>query len=434
MKTVRLGIAGLGTVAQGVLKILGASQRKIAARSGVRIEVVRVASRTPKPEVDLLGAAFSVDLDTVLADDVDVVVELIGGEGVARSLIESALAAGKGVVTANKAVIANHGNQLFARDASIPLKFEASVAGAIPIVQAVQQGLVANENSQIVGIINGTCNYILTSMQEQGAAFNDALDQAQTLGYAEADPTFDVEGIDAGHKLAILAGLAFDCEFDFDALHIEGIRQITSLDIKYAQELGYRIKHVGIAKRQGDALEARVHPALIPQDALFANVNGVTNAVLVNSDAAGQTLFSGPGAGGSATASAVVADIVALGHFDATAAIAPRQPAKFLPINEVVCANYLRIPVLDEPGVFAKVAGALSTHDISIEAAIQKESQSLQPQSLQSQSLQPQRDAVSIVIVTGDCQQSTLQKALNEVRQLPQMAGEISRIRLENLD
>ncbi|MGK0257843.1 MAG: homoserine dehydrogenase, partial [Candidatus Azotimanducaceae bacterium] len=295
MKVIRLGIAGLGTVAQGVLEILHHNHKKIADRSGFELQVVRVASRTAKPDVDLLGAEFTTDLGALIADDVDVVVELIGGEGRAKTLIEEALAAGKGVATANKAVIANYGAELFASNAVTPLKFEAAVAGAIPIIQAIQQGLVANDFYRLVGIINGTCNYILTAMQEEGTQFTDALATAQALGYAEADPSFDVDGIDAGHKLAILAGLGFDGSVDFSELHVEGITGVTGQDIRYAKELGFCIKHVGIAKVGDDnRIEARVHPALIPENTLFANVAGVTNAVLVDSDAAGQTLFSGP--------------------------------------------------------------------------------------------------------------------------------------------
>ncbi|MEQ9451896.1 MAG: homoserine dehydrogenase [Pseudomonadales bacterium] len=423
MKTVRLGIAGLGTVAQGVLQIIRDNQSLIAGRTGVTLEVKRVASRTPKPEIDLVGGEFVTDLSQLLADDVDVVVELIGGEDQARSLIEAALAAGKGVVTANKAVIANHGYELLAGKGAVPLKYEASVAGAIPIIQAIERGLVANRLSHLVGIINGTCNYILTAMQEEGESFADALNTAQALGYAEADPTFDVEGIDAGHKLAILTGLAFDVAVDFSALHVEGISAITVADIEYAKQLGYRIKHVGIAKQhaQDGAIEARVHPALVPEDALFANVNGVTNAVLINADAAGQTLFSGPGAGGAATASAVVADILALSRFEPDADVLPPEQVAFMPIDQVRCANYLRIPVRDEPGVFARIASALSEHNISIEAAIQKEPRQ-------------RAETVAIVILTGDCSEAEIEHAVSQVQALPQNVDRIARIRVENLD
>lgn len=423
MKTVRLGIAGLGTVAQGVLEILKHNHDRIAARTGLDLQVACVASRTRKQEIDLLGGQYSADLSDLLAEPVDVVVELIGGESHARELIQAALSAGKGVVTANKAVIANFGNELLLSNDPVPLKFEASVAGAIPILQAIQNGLVANRCTQIAGIINGTCNYILTAMQQDGTSFEDALISAQSLGYAEADPTFDVGGIDAGHKLAILTGLAFDVSFNFDALHVEGITEVTVADIEYARQLGYRIKHVGVAKQhdQSGVIEARVHPALVPESALFANVNGVTNAVLVNADAAGQTLYSGPGAGGMATASAVVADIVAVAGQDRQADVARRREGAYLPIAQVRCANYLRLPVKDEPGVFASIASALSDSNISIEAVIQKE---------------PRGDdeEVAIVIVTGECSDAEIKQAITEVQSLPQIVDHIARIRVENLD
>lgn len=430
---VRLGIAGLGTVAQGVLNILQHNHPIILARSGVDLRVTRVASRTAKRDVDLLGATFSTQLDSLYnSDDVDIVIELIGGETIARDLIEASLDAKKPVVTANKAVIANFGNQLLASNQRVPLKFEAAVAGAIPILQAIQQGLVANRFEHVVGIINGTCNYILTAMQQSGTAFDAALSAAQELGYAEADPTFDVEGIDAAHKLAILLALAYDTQFNFDDIYIEGISKISPADIIYAQELGYCIKHVGIARRSegsddgsDDVIEARVHPVLLPQDQLLANVNDVANAILIKSDAAGHTLFSGPGAGGAATASAVLSDVVDVaqgllrggeGHTTQN-----RAPVTIVPIAQVRSPHYLRIPTQDQPGVFAAVAQALSNHEISIEAAIQK-----QPSSVD--------EIVDIVILTGITTDAAIQAALGEVQRLPQMAGEIARIRVETLE
>lgn len=421
MKDIRLGIAGLGTVAQGVLEIIGRNQALIAQRSGVRLSVSRVSSRTAKEEIDLLGGRFSTRLEDLLADDVDMVLELIGGESVAAEFIAHALAAGKPVVTANKAVIARHGNQLLNNNDHMPLKFEAAVAGAIPIIQAIQHALVVNQFQQVVGIINGTCNFILTAMEEQGQTFTDALSEAQALGYAEAEPGFDIDGIDAAHKLTILTGLAFDTPFDFEALHVEGITGITADDIRFAQELGYKIKHVGIARCTADGIEARVHPALVPADRLLANVNGVANAVVVDGDASGQTLFSGPGAGGSATASAVLADVVALGVNDAFSA--PPQAAgesRFLSIAQVRCVHYVRIQVQDEPGVFAQVANALSSHGISIEAAIQKE-----PADGQS--------IVPIVILTQNVAEAAVDAALEEVSKLPQVVGDIARIRVVSL-
>ncbi|MEM7079886.1 MAG: homoserine dehydrogenase [Pseudomonadota bacterium] len=422
MNTIRLGIAGLGTVAQGVLDIIARNGDSIAQRSGVRLRPVRVASRTARPEVDLLGAQFSTDLADLHTDpEVDVVVELIGGETHAADLIVAAVAADKAVVTANKAVIAARGDELLHGDEASPaLYFEAAVAGAIPIIEAIRSGLAANQFNHVIGIINGTSNYILTAMTEQGAAFDAALARAQELGYAEADPTFDVEGIDAAHKLTILLALAFDLPFDFSKLYVEGIRNIAPADISYATELGYAIKHLGIARRvAGDAggVEARVHPTLVPQEQLLANVNDVMNAVLVQSDAAGDTLFSGPGAGGLATASAVVADILKV----VTQTQGPREASaatlRVLPIEAVVCPHYLRIHTVDKPGVFAQVANALSSHGISIEAAIQK-----QPEEGQ--------DSADIVIVTQQVPEAEIMAAVAELEQLPQVL-DIARIRIE---
>ena len=425
MREVRLGIAGLGTVAQGVLSILASNSKKISQRTGVELIVQRIASRTPKPGVDLMGAEFTTDLTSLLANDIDVVVELIGGEDAAKTLIEEALQSGKSVVTANKAIVAKYGNSLLATNGSVgnnnvALKYEAAVAGAIPIIQSIEQGLVANDIQQVVGIINGTCNYILTAMQTEGASFADALERAQQLGYAEADPTFDVEGIDAAHKLTILCGLAFDCLLDFDAVYVEGISAITAQDIQYAQELGYQIKHVGIAKRNPYGIEARVHPALIPTGHLLANVNDVANAVLVQSDAAGQTLFSGPGAGSLATASAVLADVLSLHNLPMSEPSAPRESLQYLPIGDIQCAHYLRVPVVDEPGVFAEVANVLSRHNISIEAVIQKEPSSSE-------------EVVAIVILTGKAQESDVAEAVNQLATMPHSVGEIIRIRVESL-
>ncbi len=430
MKEIGLGIAGLGTVAQGVLQILQENGEAIGRRSGFSLAVKRIASRSLKPDVDLLGAVFSDQLQDLVEDpEVDIIVELIGGETAARELIQSALGAGKPVVTANKAVIANYGNQLFASNSRIPLRFEAAVAGAIPIISAIQQGLVANQFEHVVGIINGTCNYILTAMQNDGAQFADALSTAQSLGYAEADPGFDIDGVDAAHKLTILLALAFDTTFDFSALHVEGITAITAEDIRYADELGYKIKHLGIARQTADGLEARVHPALVPKHQLLANVDGVLNAVLVKSDSAGDTLFSGPGAGGAATASAVLADVVATaGELQSLSGEAIPSTARhdgqlkvILPLEQVNTGHYIRIPTRDEPGVFAKVTEALSRHGISIDAAIQKEPGAGQ-------------DVVSIVMLTHRVLESKIVAALDEVQALEQVSGPVARIRVENLD
>ena len=429
-------------MAQGVLHLIKTNGALMTSRTGIELVVQRIASRSAKPDMDLLGAVFSTDVHDLVADpEVDVILELIGGEGLAKDLIESALAAGKPVVTANKAVIAAHGDQLLA-GGNVPLRFEAAVAGAIPIIQSLHQGLAANRIDAIYGIINGTCNYMLTVMEEEGLAFEEVLAQAQALGYAEADPAFDIEGTDAAHKLTILAALGFGTSYDFSALYVEGITQIAAEDIQYAKELGFKIKHLGIAVHSDAGLETRVHPALVPESALLASVNGVMNAVQVVSDGAGETLFSGPGAGGAATASAVLADVLSLGSAIAgqSGAAAQRQnqnqnqnqnqdenqdkpkagpaPAiRRVAMDDIASACYLRIPTVDRPGVFAQVASALSAHSISIEAVIQKE--------------QPASDAsVSIVIMTNRVVESVVNAALKELSALDTVVGEITRIRV----
>ena len=424
MNKLRIGIAGLGTVAQGVLHLIATNGDLMAKRTGVQLSIQRVASRTTKPEVDLLGGVFSNNVHDLVADpDVDVILELIGGEGLAKELIESALAAGKRVVTANKAVIAAHGDQLLA-SGNVPLRFEAAVAGAIPIIQSLNQGLAANRIESIYGIINGTCNYMLTVMAEEGLAFDQVLSQAQALGYAEADPAFDIEGVDAAHKLTILAALGFATSYDFSALYVEGITQIAAEDIQYAQELGFKIKHLGIARNTDAGLETRVHPALVPTSELLASVNGVRNAVQVVSDAAGETLFSGPGAGGAATASAVLADVLtfAATNFSEREPSPPKSQGTATQIQRVAMdaipsACYLRIPTLDQPGVFAQVASALSAHSISIEAVIQKE-----PSSADT--------SVSIVILTDMVVESAVNAALKDLAELAAVVGNITRIRV----
>ena len=433
MNKLRIGIAGLGTVALGVLHLVKTNGSLMSRRTGVELVVQRIASRSAKPGVDLLGAVFSTDVHDLVADPhVDVILELIGGEGLAKDLIESALAANKPVVTANKAVIAAHGDQLLA-GRNVPLRFEAAVAGAIPIIQSLNQGLAANRLDAIYGIINGTCNYMLTVMEERGLAFDQVLSQAQELGYAEADPAFDIDGIDAAHKLTILAALGFGTSYDFSALYVEGITQIAAEDIQYAKELGFKIKHLGIARHTDAGLETRVHPALVPSSALLANVNGVMNAVQIVSDAAGETLFSGPGAGGAATASAVLADVLSLcesGLLDSAGAVESNdrslnqaQAADVAPaihrvaMDDIASACYLRIPTVDRPGVFAQVASALSAHSISIEAVIQKEQSS-------------GGASVSIVILTDVAVESVVNAALSELAALDTVVGEITRIRV----
>ena len=420
MKTISVGIAGLGTVAQGVLELLAANRDLIEHRSGLTINILRIASRTSKPEVDLHGAEFSTNVLDLLNDSrLDVIVELMGGEDLAKDLIVGATAQGKAVVTANKAVIALHGNELARQN----LRYEAAVAGAIPIIQALRQGLVANRFSGLSGIINGTCNYMLSAMEEEGVGFDEILQRAQALGYAEADPSFDVDGIDAAHKLTILMALAYGTGFEFSKVYVEGIRAVTPVDISYASELGYRIKHLGLLRNTNAGIEARVHPTLVPRSELMAHVNGVLNAVQVVSDASGKTLFSGPGAGGAATASAVVADIVASG-ITGDNSVADQEAARMvpiMPIEDITSAYYLRIPSRNEPGVFAEVAQILSSHDISIDAVIQKDGHD-------------QGDLVDIVLLTQETLEARMNQALGQLQRLAAITDQVMRIRVAPQD
>ncbi|MEC7077768.1 MAG: homoserine dehydrogenase [Pseudomonadota bacterium] len=420
MKTISVGIAGLGTVAQGVLELLAANRDLIEQRSGLTINILRIASRTSKPEVDLHGAEFSTNVLDLLNDSrLDVIVELMGGEDLAKDLIVGATAQGKAVVTANKAVIALHGNELARQN----LRYEAAVAGAIPIIQALRQGLVANRFSGLSGIINGTCNYMLSAMEEEGLGFDEILQRAKALGYAEADPSFDVDGIDAAHKLTILMALAYGTGFEFSKVYVEGIRAVTPVDIGYASELGYRIKHLGLLRNTNAGIEARVHPTLVPRSELMAHVNGVLNAVQVVSDASGKTLFSGPGAGGAATASAVVADIVASG-ITGDNSVADQEAARtvpIMPIEEITSAYYLRIPSRNEPGVFAEVAQILSSHDISIDAVIQKDGHD-------------QGDLVDIVLLTQETLEARMNQALGQLQRLAAITDQVMRIRVAPQD
>ena len=430
MTDIKLGIAGLGTVAQGVLELIRRNNALMRQRSGVSLRVVRVASRRAKSEIDLQGAHFSTDIEDLITDpNVDMILELIGGDTTALDLIRRGLAANKPVVTANKAILAAHGNELMAGRGRQLLRFEAAVAGAIPIIQGISVGLAANRLGGLFGIINGTCNYIFGEMEANGTAFDEVLAEAQRLGYAEADPSFDIDGIDAAHKLTILLALGFTGSFDLSAVFVEGIRHVTVADIRFARELGFKIKHLGIIQNTDAGVEARVHCALVPGDALLANVNGVMNAVQINSDGAGETLFSGPGAGGEATASAVLSDVLALGALmasgngigvpsesDQSSEQLSDQPAVVSMIN-VSCANYLRIPTVDQPGVFAQVTQALSEFSISIDAAIQHEASSNQ-------------SAVDIVLLTDDVVEETMNAALERLQRLDIVAADIVRLRV----
>jgi homoserine dehydrogenase len=427
----RIGICGLGTVAQAVLEVLRSSSESgiLKRRAGRDIQVVRVASRTPKPDVDLLGASFSTDVASVTDDDsLDVVVELIGGVETAGDVVRRALEHGRSVVTANKAILATDGDELvaLARSRGVSLGFEAAVAGGIPIIGTVTRSLAANEIRWLAGIINGTSNYILTAMTESKRSFEDALAEAQRLGYAEADPTFDVEGIDAAHKLTILGALAFQIGFRLEDVYTEGISQISVEDIEYARQLGYQIKHLGLARMDAHGVEMRVHPTLIPDGQLLASVNGVMNAVLVSGSASGETLYYGPGAGGLPTASSVVADLIDIARGrPAELPVTEDAGVRMRRIEEITTGYYLKIPSLDKPGVFARVATILSERDISIEAAIQKE-----------QAIHTETGSawVPIIILTEPVREAVMNEAIAEVQSMPEVIADIRRIRVEHLD
>jgi|TARA_Y100000589_G_scaffold269218_2_gene261193 homoserine dehydrogenase len=433
LKDVSVGICGLGTVGGGTFNVLTRNAALIAGRAGCNIRIARVASRRGRDDLDLGGVPFSTDIFDVVNDpSVDVVVELIGGYDVARELVLAAIANGKHVVTANKALIAVHGNEIFeaAENAGVVVAYEAGVAGGIPVIKAVREGMAANRIDWIAGIINGTGNYILTEMRA-GREFSDVLKEAQALGYAEADPTFDVEGIDAAHKLTILAASGFGVPLQFDKAYTEGIAGITPYDIAHAELLGYRIKHLGIARRREDGIELRVHPTLVPQSHLIAQVDGVLNAVLVDGDAVGQTMYYGPGAGAEATASAVIADIVDVARLVASGG-SPRVPylgfrpeamadLGVLPMEDVQSAYYLRIQAFDHPGVLAKIASVLSEHGINIESIMQKESEF--------------RDGrIPVIILTHTVLERQMNLAIEALESLSEIDGKVVRIRAENFN
>jgi len=378
----RIGIAGLGTVGAGVLAMLDTHRGAISARAGREIKVTAVSARDRSKDRGVPLDAMTwhdAAVDLADGDDVDVVVELIGGEdGVAKDLVERSLSAGKHVVTANKALIAHHGQTLAlaAEETGAVLAFEAAVAGGIPVVKALREGLVGNRIDRLFGILNGTCNYILTDMSQSGRAFDEVLREAMDLGYAEADPSFDVDGIDTAHKLAILASVAFATEIDFDSVYVEGIRHLSPVDIEFARRLGYGIKLLGVANRAGDGIEQRVHPCMVPVDAPINHVSGVFNGIVVEGDFVDDTIYEGRGAGAGPTASAVVADIVdiARGHrvpTFGTPAKALGKPAT-LPMGRHIGPYYVRLMVVDKPGVFADIATSLKNHAVSMEQVLQQ--------------------------------------------------------------
>jgi homoserine dehydrogenase len=436
LNPVNVGLLGLGTVGGGTFNVLKRNAGEITRRAGRDIRITHAAAReydpATVPGIDAINVsddAFAV----VENPDVDIIVELIGGYEPARELVLKAIANGKHVVTANKALIARHGNEIFAaaQDKGVMVAFEAAVAGGIPIIKALREGLSANRINWLTGIINGTGNFILTEMRDKGRDFDDVLKEAQALGYAEADPTFDVEGIDAAHKLAILASIAFGIPLQFDKVYTEGISRITREDVGYAEAFGYRIKHLGYTRRTDKGIEMRVHPTLIPERRLIANVDGVMNAVLVNADAVGPTLYYGAGAGAEPTASAVVADIVDLVR-TLTADPESRVPhlafqpnalsnIPVLAMEDVETAYYLRMQVTDKPGVMAEVASILGDAGISIEAILQKEP----PAGV---------DQASIILLTHVVQEGRMNAALEKIAALDSVHGDIMRIRLEHLD
>lgn len=431
-KTINVGICGLGTVAQGLLALLAEANEVLEARVGGAIKVVHVATRTAKPNVDVLGAYESRDVfDVARNPDVDILVELIGGTTVARELVREALNQGKHVVTANKALLADYGDELFelAQAQGKALYFEAAVAGGIPIIEAVRASLAANHITGLAGIINGTGNFILTEMAAKGREFADVLEEAQRLGYAEADPSFDVDGTDAAQKLVLLAALAFGAQIDAQAPFKQGVDSVSPLDLEYALELGYRIKHLGIAKRDGESLQLRVHPTLIPKTKALAQVDGVLNAVMINASGVGELLLVGPGAGSRPTASAVSADIVAIARAMASDG-QPQINALGVPVEnltdmtlsniaDVSSAWYLRLEAEDKPGVMASITQRLSEHGIGIESLIQK------PESAKL-------SRVPVIILTDEASTQSVVEAVAAIEALATVEGPVTSLRVEN--
>jgi len=437
MKSLKVGLLGIGTVGGGTYAVLTRNQEEISRRAGCKIEIVKVADRNLELAKKLTNGQIEVtdDVMSVVTDpNVDVVVELIGGYTLAKDAMLKAIEQGKHVVTANKALIATHGNEIFAaaKAKGVIVAFEAAVAGGIPIIKALREGLVANKIEWIAGIINGTTNFILTEMRDKGLAFADVLGEAQRLGYAEADPTFDVEGIDAAHKLMIMSAIGFGIPMQFDKVYTEGITKLESKDIRYAEELGYRVKLLGITKHSANGIEIRVHPTLIPEKRLIANVNGAMNAVVVKGDAVGPTLYYGAGAGSEPTASSVIADLVDVARMQNTSIqdrvpylayhdISATENTPILPISEISTAYYLRMRALDKPGVLAEVTKILGDRQISIDAMMQKE-----PQDGETEA--------DIVILTHVTVEKNMNAAIQAIEALPAIDGAIVKLRMEELN
>jgi homoserine dehydrogenase len=435
MKPIKVGLLGLGTVGSGTFNVLKRNQEEIMRRAGRAIEITMVAVRNVERAKEIVNGEVEIVTDGNLVvnhPDIDIVIELIGGNDIAKELVLKAIANGKHVVTANKALIAKHGNEVFkaAQDKGVMVAFEAAVAGGIPIIKALREGLTANRIQWIAGIINGTTNFILSEMRDKGLDFATVLKQAQALGYAEADPTFDIEGIDAAHKLTIMASIAFGIPTQFDKAYVEGITKLEATDIEYAEQLGYRIKLLGITKRSEAGIELRVHPTLIPEKRLIANVEGAMNAVLVQGDAVGATLYYGKGAGSEPTASSVIADVVDITRL-ASADPEHRVPylafqpnalsdLNVLPIAEVFTSYYLRMRVEDKPGVLADVTKILAEYAISIDAMLQKE-----PAEGESRT--------DIIMLTHQTQEKNVEAAIARIEALASVTGRVTKLRLEEL-
>jgi homoserine dehydrogenase len=444
MKPIQVGLLGIGTVGSGVFNVLARNQDEISRRAGRGIEITMVADLDVERAKSVVGADIQVvnDARAIIANpDIDIVIELIGGYGIARALVLEAIAAGKHVVTANKALLAVHGTEIFAAASAkgVMVAFEAAVAGGIPIIKALREGLTANRIQWIAGIINGTTNFILSEMRSKGLDFDVVLKEAQRLGYAEADPTFDIEGVDAAHKVTLMSAIAFGIPVQFDKAYVEGITKLGAADIKYAEQLGYRIKLLGITKRADKGIELRVHPSLVPSKRLIANVEGAMNAVVVQGDAVGTTLYYGKGAGSEPTASAVIADLVDIARlhtadpehrvphlaFQANTLTDAMGTLPVLPMSEVVTSYYLRLRVADQAGVLAKVTGLLAEAGVSIDAVLQREADEVGGEG---------STQTDLIILTHDIREGTMDAVIAQMQALPTVLAPITRIRKEELN